>query len=137
MHISRNFSTLNNNEQNITLQCLGLTWKCYILWSTQLDGTEDGRWLYINENTHKQKVYAHWCKMHYLVTRSTNLLLFFSNITCRQLTLNKNTKLNNIVVVLDTYHRHVIHAYISSWLKVEVDITLGKPKYNSDMSSTN
>ena len=48
LHISPNFFTLNNNKQSMRLQCLGLTWKFYILWSPQLDNTQAGRWMYIN-----------------------------------------------------------------------------------------
>ena len=43
LNISWNIFTLNNNEQIMILQCLGLTLICYILWSPQLDHTQSGR----------------------------------------------------------------------------------------------
>ena len=84
-------------------------------------------WLYINENTDKQELYAHWCKMHYLVSRSTNSLLFCSNITCGQFTLNQNIKLKNILFLFHSYHPHVIHACNWSWLKVKVHMMISGP----------
>ena len=50
------------------LRCLGRTWKCYILWLPQLDDTQAERWMYIDENTDKQKLYRHWSQMYNLVT---------------------------------------------------------------------
>ena len=58
------------------LQCLCLTWKCYIVWSPQLDDTQAGRWMYININSLKQRLFGHWCKTHYLITGSTNSFPF-------------------------------------------------------------
>ena len=72
----RTFFTLNNNEQSMRLQCLGLTCKCYILWSGQLDDTRAGTRMYININSDKQKLFAHWSQMNYLVTGSTNSFPF-------------------------------------------------------------
>ena len=45
------------------LQCLGFTWKCYILLWPQLDDTQAGRWMYINENIDKHKLYEHSSQM--------------------------------------------------------------------------
>ena len=123
------------------LQWLGLTWKCYIIWSTQLDDTQDGRWLYININTDKQKLYEQWSLNHYLITGSTNWLMFCSNTTRQQSTLNKNRKVKNIVFLcVDTYHPYAIHTYIIwhqtwSWLKVEVDMIIPCPNHIFFMSS--
>ena len=90
--------------------------------------------MYINENTDKQKLYEHWSQNHYLVSGSRNWLLFCSNTTHQQSTLNKKRIIKNIVFLLDTYHPHAIHTYIIchqmwSWLQVEVDMIIRCPNH--------